>query len=272
MCKRLKVCLVIIGDEILSGKRADKHFSNCRGLLAKRGLSTHTVLYIGDELESIEKTLRFCFLEDHIIFSFGGIGSTPDDLTRLACARALGSVLEPHQGAIEVIKKRCSELEIELTKSRLEMANLPKNASLIPNPISGFPGFSVNQCHFLPGFPNMACSMMEWVLDNNYSDYFQTFYECDFSYKVSGIYESSISGFLELLKDKYPDFSVYSLPSLLPGGKNNSEVTLELGFKVGWETFNSLDIDDIVNAAKKDLKGEIERLGGKVVEESQQKR
>ena len=98
MCKRLKVCLVIIGDEILSGKRADKHFSNCRDLLVKRGLSTHTVLYIRDELESIEKTLRFCFLEGHIIFSFGGIGSTPDDLTRLACAKAFGSELEPHQG------------------------------------------------------------------------------------------------------------------------------------------------------------------------------
>ena len=74
MCKRLKVCLVIIGDEILSGKRADKHFSNCRDLLVKKGLSTHTVLYIRDELESIEKTLRFCFLEGHIIFSFGVSG------------------------------------------------------------------------------------------------------------------------------------------------------------------------------------------------------
>ena len=272
MCKRLKVCLVIIGDEILSGKRADKHFSNCRDLLAKRGLSTHTVHYIGDDLESIEKTLRFCFLADYIIFSFGGIGSTPDDLTRLACAKALGSELEPHQGAIKLIAKRCSEMEIELTESRLEMANLPQRASLIPNPISGFPGFSVNHYHFLPGFPDMAYSMMEWVLDNNYSDYFQTFYEYDFSYKVSGIYESSISRFLESLKDKYPNFSIYSLPSPLPGGIDKSKVTLELGFKVGWETFNSLDINDIVNAAKKDLKEEIERLGGKVVEESQQKR
>ena len=73
MCKRLKVCLLIIGDEILSGKRADKHFSNCRDLLAKRGLSTHIVLYIKDDLESIEKTLRFCFSQEYIVFSFGGI-------------------------------------------------------------------------------------------------------------------------------------------------------------------------------------------------------
>ena len=105
MCKRLKVCLVIIGDEILSGKRVDKHFSNCRDLLAKRGLSTHSVLYIGDELESIEKTLKFCFLGDYIIFGFGGIGSTPDDLTSSACAKAFGSQLEPHQGAIKMIMK-----------------------------------------------------------------------------------------------------------------------------------------------------------------------
>ena len=60
MCKRLKVCLVIIGDEILSGKRADKHFPIVE-TFGKKGLSTHTVLYIRDELESIEKTLRFCF-------------------------------------------------------------------------------------------------------------------------------------------------------------------------------------------------------------------
>ena len=272
MCKRLKVCLVIIGDEILSGKRADKHFSNCRGLLVKKGLSTHTVVYIRDELESIEKTLRFCYLEGQVIFSFGGIGSTPDDLTRLACAKAFGSELKPHQGAIKLIMKRCLEMGIELTESRLEMANLPQRASIIPNPISGFPGFSINHCHFLPGFPNMAYSMMEWVLDNNYSDYFQTFYEYDFSYRVSGIYESSISKFLVSLKDKYPNFAIYSLPSLISAGKEKSRVSLELGFKVGWEAFNSIGIDDIVNAAKKELKEEIERLGGEVVEESLQKR
>ena len=163
-------------------------------------------------------------------------------------------------------------MEIELTESRLEMANLPQRASIIPNPISGFPGFSINQCHFLPGFPDMAYSMMEWVLDKYYSDYFQTFYEYDVSYRVSGIYESSISRFLLLLKDKYPNFSIYSLPSLISGGKDKSKVTLELGFKVGWEVFNSIGVEDIVNAAKKELKEEIKRLGGKVVEESQQKR
>ena len=163
-------------------------------------------------------------------------------------------------------------MKIELTESRLEMANLPQRASIIPNPISGFPGFSINHCHCLPGFPDMAYPMMEWVLDNNYSDYFQTFYEYDFSYRVSGIYESSISRFLESLKDKYPNFSMYSLPSPLPGGIDKSKVTLELGFKVGWEAFNRMGIDDIVNAAKNELKEEIERLGGKVVEESLQKR
>ena len=168
--------------------------------------------------------------------------------------------------------KRCLEMGIELTESRLEMANLPQCASIIPNPISGFPGFSINHCHFLPGFPDMAYSMMEWVLDNNYSDYFQTFYEYDFSYRVSGIYESSISKFLVSLKEKYPKFSIYSLPSLVSSGKEKSRVSLELGFKVGWEAFNSIGINDIVNGAKKELKEEIERLGGKVVEESLQKR
>ena len=87
----------------------------------------------------------------------------------------------------------------------------------------------------------------------NYSDYFQTFYEYDFSYRVSGIYESSISRFLILLKDKYPNFSIYSLPSLISGGKDKSKVTLELGFKVGWEAFNSMGVDDDVNAAGNNL-------------------
>ena len=156
--------------------------------------------------------------------------------------------LEPHQGAIKLIMKRCSEMKIELTESRLEMANLPQRASIIPNPISGFRVFH-KSFHCLPGFPDMAYPMMEWVLDNNYSDYFQTFNEYDFSYRVSGIYESSISKFLVSLKDKYPKFSIYSLPSLTYAGKEKSRVSLELGFKVGWEAFNSIDIDDIVNAA-----------------------
>ena len=81
-----------------------------------------------------------------------------------------------------------------------------------------------------------------------------------------------IQTFLLLLKDKYPNFSIYSLPSLISGGKDKSKVTLELGFKVAWEAFNSMGVDDIVNGAKKELKEEIERLGGKVIEESQQKR
>ena len=268
----MKVFLVIIGDEILSGKRVDRHFARSRELLAKRGLSTHMVLYVRDELESIEKTLRFCFSQDCVIFSFGGIGSTPDDLTRLACAKALGGKLELHQEAVELVKRRCSEMDIELTDSRLEMANLPQRANLIPNPISGFPGFSINHSHFLPGFPDMASPMMEWVLDSNYSNYFQTFYEYDFSYKVSGIYESSISRFLELLKGKYPDFSVYSLPNLIAGRGDKSEVTLELGLKVNWKGFNRVGIGDILNGAKIELKEEIERLGGKIVEESLQKR
>ena len=243
------------------------------GIFWKKGVCRHTLCsMLGMNLSLLRKHLGFVFYKGTSFSVLGGIGTTPDDLTRLASAKAFGSELEPHQGAIKLIMKRCSEMEIELTESRLEMGNLPQRASIIPNPISGFPGFSINHCHFLPGFPDMAYSMMDWVLDNNYSDYFQTFYEYDFSYRVSGIYESSISRFLLSLQDKYPNFSIYSLPSLTSVGKDKSKVTLELGFKVGWEAFNRMGIDDIVDVAKKELKEEIERLGGKVVEESLQKR
>tara|TARA_B100000963_G_C22630793_1_gene674829 strand:- start:217 stop:1035 length:819 start_codon:yes stop_codon:yes gene_type:complete len=272
MCKSLKVCLLIIGDEILSGKRSDKHFCNSREILAKRGLAVDKLIYVKDDLNSLEKILKFCFADEHIMFSFGGIGSTPDDLTRTACAKALGRKLEFNLDAVKLVKKRCSELGIELTQTRLEMARFPRFSKLIPNPISGFPGFSVDHSYFLPGFPEMASSMMEWILDKNYCDYFKTFSECDFFYKVSGIFESSISNFMELIKEKYPMFSIYSLPRMLPKDGDPSNVRLELGLKASWLDYNRSGADKTFELAKNELRREIQRLGGKIVEESFEKR
>ena len=122
---------LIIGDEILSGKRQDKHLSKVIETLGARGLSLSYANYIGDEPDRIVAALKQSFATDHIVFSFGGIGATPDDYTRQCAAAALGLALHQHPEAVAAMQ---SKPNFELTPNRLKMAEFPVGSSIIPNP------------------------------------------------------------------------------------------------------------------------------------------
>ena len=147
----------IIGDEILSGKRQDKHLAQLIQTLASRGLQLAWCEYLGDNPGHITRSLQRSFASGDIVFSFGGIGATPDDHTRQSAAAALGLPIIRHAGAVAEIEAQFGE---GAYPKRVLMADFPQGAELIPNPINRVAGFRINQHHFLPGFPEMAWPMM----------------------------------------------------------------------------------------------------------------
>ena len=165
----MKFGAIIIGDEILSGKRQDKHMAKAIALLAARGFDLSWVQYLGDEPDLIVSTLRRTLAGDDVVFSFGGIGATPDDHTRQCAAAAAGVALKLHPEAEVEIRGRFADDPKGVTPQRLMMGEFPEGATIIPNPYNRIPGFTFRNHHFLPGFPEMSWPMMEWVIDQRYA-------------------------------------------------------------------------------------------------------
>ena len=214
--------IYIIGDEILSGKRQDAHLRKVIALLSARGLQLSWANYLGDIPEQITSSIKASMARGDIVFSFGGIGATPDDYTRQCAADAAGVSIERHAGAVAEIVAQYGD---GAYPKRVLMADFPHGADLIPNPVNRVAGFSINQHYFVPGFPEMAHPMVEWVLETYYSHLFhQTEYLEESIIIRDGIESQLIDLMNEMLK-KYPKIKVFSLPKLKP----NRQV--ELGAK-----------------------------------------
>ena len=220
--------LLIIGDEILSGKRADKHLSRAIELLGARGLTVAYADYVGDDPERIRAALTRAFSSGDVVFSFGGIGATPDDHTRQCAARALGLPLVLHPQAEALIYERMQDVareqgvpyepERDDNRHRLNMAMFPQGCQIIPNPynkIAGFsyPGSRGGSVHFVPGFPVMAWPMVEWVLDKQYPHLFRKDAHCEQSVIVFGAMEATLTPLMESIERDHP-VKVFSLPSV----------------------------------------------------------
>ena len=202
--------LLLIGDELLSGKRQDKHFPHMREVLAARGLEAAWVHIVGDDRDRLTHTLEATFASDDIVFSFGGIGATPDDLTRDCAAAALGRAITRHPEATAILQERFGA---DIYPNRIRMAELPEGAVLIPNPINRIPGFSLGNHHFVPGFPNMAWPMAEWVLDTHYPHLFNATPPTEQRLIVEGVPESMLIPLMETILAEYPGLKLSSLPS-----------------------------------------------------------
>ena len=219
-----EIGLVIVGDEILSGKRADKHLPKLIELLSARGLQLSWADYVGDSPERITETLKRAFASKAIVFSCGGIGATPDDHTRQCAARALGVGLALHPQAEALIRERMQDTAREQGIAyepdrpdnihRLNMGVFPVGATLIRNPYNKIPGFTVGTVHFVPGFPVMAWPMMENVLDAHYSHLFQRGAYLEKSVIVFGSMEATLTPLMEQVEREHPKVKVFSLPSV----------------------------------------------------------
>ncbi len=220
----MDIGLVIVGDEILSGKRADKHLPKVIELLAARGLRLAWAGIVGDDRARITETLRQAAASGDLVLVCGGIGATPDDHTRQAAAAALGLPLALHPDAKALIQERIRETAAEKGEPyeperadnvhRLNMGVFPEGATLIPNPFNRIPGFSVGHLHFVPGFPVMAWPMIEWVLDHRYAQLHGSGRASERSVIVFGAIEASLTPLMEAIEARFVGVKVFSLPSV----------------------------------------------------------
>lgn len=224
--------LVIVGDEILSGKRADKHLPKVIELLGARGLQLSYADYVGDDPARITAVLARAFAaareSGDVVFSCGGIGATPDDHTRQCAAAALGVELALHPEAERLIRERMQDIAKEQGVAyepdrhdnihRLNMGMFPVGADIIPNPYNKIPGFSIQAgagaVHFVPGFPVMAWPMIESVLDKHYADLHQKSAYVEKSVIVMGSMEAALTPLMLAIEASHGGVKVFSLPSV----------------------------------------------------------
>ena len=253
---------LIIGDEILSGRRNDKHLPQLINLLKERGLALTYAHVLGDEPRRITQQLQAVFATADVVFCFGGIGATPDDHTRQCAAAALGQSLVLHPGAHDLINERMRDMAAKQgtvfdpahpdSQQRLNMGVFPESATLIHNPYNKIPGFSCagpggGRVHFVPGFPVMAWPMVAAVLDAEYAQWFAPGAWIEKSVVVYGAMEATLTPLMEQIERDHPGVKVFSLPSVdhPVHGKH-----VELGVK---------GATDIANHAYQDLMAGLQR-------------
>jgi molybdopterin-biosynthesis enzyme MoeA-like protein len=220
----VKVGLIIVGDEILSGKRKDAHLPKVIDLLGARGLQLAWARYVGDERALITDALRHAFASGDLVFCCGGIGATPDDHTRQCAAAALGRELALHPQAKALIQERMADVarergepydpERDDNRHRLNMGVFPVGAQIIANPYNKIPGFSVGDVHFVPGFPVMAHPMIEALLDGRYRALHGTQVQREKSVIVFGSMEAALTPLMESIERDHAGVRVFSLPSV----------------------------------------------------------
>jgi molybdopterin-biosynthesis enzyme MoeA-like protein len=212
--------LLIVGSEVLDGRKEDAHFATARSLLAERHLSLVYSMVLPDVPDVLEHQIRWAMCRPAPFFCCGGIGSTPDDHTRDCAARAAGVAIERHAEAVRILKEQFGN---RCTSERLRMVDFPAGAVLIPNPVNRVPGFRIRNGHFLPGFPQMAGPMMRWVL--------QTWYELGQEQVAAcltlrGAKEADLVRLMERFISTHPEVTFSSLPAFTDTGTE-----VELGLK-----------------------------------------
>ena len=261
MLKSRKFGLIIVGDEILSGRRQDKHLSKVIELLNDRGMELSWARLVGDDLDELVRIYKESFASGDIVFSTGGIGATPDDNTREAAAKALGvpMVLHPEAEALilEYVINRAAIGKIDQdigapeNQRRLAMGVFPEGAEIVPNAFNRIPGFFIRDHTFVPGFPEMAWSMFEWVLDNKYLA-LQNNPTKTLAVNVYHLPESRITPSLEEIESRWPDVTTFSLPKMATA---DAPGFIDLGVRGKNE--------ESVKAAYDFLRGEVLRVGGR---------
>jgi molybdopterin-biosynthesis enzyme MoeA-like protein len=239
----LNIGIYVIGDEILSGKREDKHLNQAIQILKARGLTLAWAEYLADDPNRLVASFKHSFNSGDIVFSFGGIGATPDDYTRQAAADALNVPIERHKAAVAEIEAQFGE---GAYPKRILMADFPLGADLIPNPVNRVAGFAIRNHYFLPGFPQMAHPMMEWVLDTHYSHLLHKTEYLEQSIIIADGVESQLIDLMHQILVDYPSIKVFSLPKLKPDRQ------VELGVK---------GAPDLVSKAMQDIKTGVSGIG-----------
>jgi molybdenum cofactor synthesis domain-containing protein len=158
--------MLIIGNEVLSGRTQDKNLAHVALQLGEIGIDMREVRIVPDELDVVVAAVNALRAAHDYVFTTGGIGPTHDDITADCIAAAFGVALNHHPLAMQQLQAHYDRLEADFNEARQRMARIPEGASLIDNPVSTAPGFCIENVYVMAGVPKIMQAMMENVLPN----------------------------------------------------------------------------------------------------------
>lgn len=161
MCQQPTAAVLLIGDELLSGRTRDVNLKNIADYLRPLGIPVKQCRVVGDEQVEIVEAVNELRARYTYVFTTGGIGPTHDDITADAIAAAFNVGIDHHPDVLSFLAQRYKEMGTEFTHARQRMARIPDGASLVKNPVSGAPGFQMGNVFTLAGVPQIARAMLE---------------------------------------------------------------------------------------------------------------
>lgn len=231
--------ILIIGDEILTGRTREGNAHFLAGELVKAGFDLRQIRVISDDHATIVAAVRELAAGHEQLFTSGGIGPTHDDITADAVAEAFGRQIGVREDARAILAAHYAARGVEFTEARLRMARIPDGAKLIDNPVSGAPGFSVGNCHVMAGVPNIFQAMVTGLLPHLAGG--APLLSRNWQLMIA---EASIADELRALAEAHPEVSFGSYPFVTDGryGTNlvvraTDPAALDAAFTALQETF-----------------------------------
>lgn len=215
----ITAAILIIGNEILSGRTQDSNIQFIASRLSKRGIRLNEVRIVRDEKDAIVQALNELRKKYRYLFTTGGIGPTHDDITAECVALAFGAALAVHEEARSRLAAFYKESGTEMNEARLRMARVPVGSALIDNPISAAPGFKTGNVFVMAGVPSIMQAMfdhVETMIESGVPLYSNTV-----SCKMR---EGDIAIELEAIQKSFPDVEIGSYPGMGVKGRNLSLV------------------------------------------------
>ncbi len=246
--KIVTACMLVIGDEILSGRTQDKNMAYLATRLNETGIQLREARVIPDVEEEIVQAVNECRRKYDYVFTSGGIGPTHDDITADSMAAAFGVGIGFHPEAMEILTRHYEASGIEFNDARKRMARIPEGATLIDNPVSKAPGFQIENVFVMAGVPAIMQAMLEGIasrLTGGSKMLSRTL--------GASLPEGKVAKKLGELQEKYPNVSLGSYPYFRQGNVGTNLV------------MRSIEEDEL-NAAFDELHSHLEREGVTVIE------
>jgi molybdenum cofactor synthesis domain-containing protein len=211
--EQVRAAVLLIGDELLSGRTRDINLSEIAKFLSPLGVSVAECRIVPDDPDEMVAAINHLRAKYDYVFTTGGIGPTHDDITADAIGAAFGQTVDVRADALAIIEEWYEKSKTPLTESRKRMARVPADAVLIKNPVTGAPGFQTGNVFTLAGVPKIARAMLEDIahrIEGGAVTHSRTV-------ATGGLREGDLADGLRVLADDYPDVSIGSYPYFFEG-------------------------------------------------------
>lgn len=212
MAEIVTAAMVVIGDEILSGRTKDRNIGHLADIMTAIGIDLKEVRIVPDEEDEIVAAINALRARYTYVFTTGGIGPTHDDITADAVSKAFGVPCEYDAKAYAMLEESYAQRDMDFTDARKRMARMPRGAEHIDNPVSIAPGFRIGNVHVMAGVPAIFQAMLDNVVPTlkTGTKLLSATIQCPFG-------EGTIGGPLAQIQKAHPDTFIGSYPKYLDG-------------------------------------------------------